>query len=530
MAAAARSRRALLVLAAVPAVLIALAPIAYLAARALGSGAADGFADLGPAVLRTAALALLVAAGSVLIGVPFAILAVRSALPLRRLAFVLGALPLVIPSYVGALALLGALGPRGLLAQALEPLGVYRLPVVDGLLGSTLVLVLFTYPYVLLLTAAALRRVDPSLERAARGMGRGPVDTFRRFTLPQIRSAVVAGALLAALYAMSDFGVVSLLRCTTLTREAYLRYASLYDPAGAAAVGLVLAALALLVVGAEQWSLRDDTDAARRRVRAAEDVAPLPLGRARIPAIAFVAVVVLLSLVLPLAILAWWAVSLVADASLAEQLRDALPAVLNAIGVSAAAAVVCVALALPVAALVARVPGRLPRLIEGVSYVGYALPGIVVGLGLVFLVIRRAPFLYQPAALIVIAYTVRMLPQAISGARSGWERVDPRFEQAARGMGRGPIDVLARVTLPLAAPGILTGAALVFLTAIKELPATLLLRPNGFETPATLIWQNTAVAQYAAAAVPALILIAVSAVPVYALLVRPEARSRRALG
>ncbi|MFM9124620.1 MAG: ABC transporter permease, partial [Actinomycetota bacterium] len=242
MAAAARSRRALLVLAAVPAVLIALAPIAYLAARALGSGAPDGFADLGPAVLRTAALALLVAAGSVLIGVPFAILAVRSALPLRRLAFVLGALPLVIPSYVGALALLGALGPRGLLAQALEPLGVYRLPVVDGLLGSTLVLVLFTYPYVLLLTAAALRRVDPSLERAARGMGRGPVDTFRRVTLPQIRSAVVAGALLAALYAMSDFGVVSLLRCTTLTREAYLRYASLYDPAGAAAVGLVLAA------------------------------------------------------------------------------------------------------------------------------------------------------------------------------------------------------------------------------------------------------------------------------------------------
>ncbi|MFM9125415.1 MAG: ABC transporter permease, partial [Actinomycetota bacterium] len=286
----------------------------------------------------------------------------------------------------------------------------------------------------------------------------------------------------------------------------------------------------LLVVGAEQWSLRGDTDAARRRVRAAEDVAPLPLGRARNPAIAFVAVVVLLSLVLPLAILAWWAVSLVADASLAEQLRDALPAVLNAIGVSAAAAVVCVALALPVAALVARVPGRLPRLIEGVSYVGYALPGIVVGLGLVFLAIRSAPFLYQTAAIIVIAYAVRMLPQAISGARSGWERVDPRFEQAARGMGRGPIDVLARVTLPLAAPGILTGAALVFLTAIKELPATLLLRPNGFETPATLIWQNTAVAQYAAAAVPALILIAVSAVPVYALLVRPEARSRRALG
>ncbi|MGA0122327.1 MAG: ABC transporter permease, partial [Gaiellales bacterium] len=214
--------------------------------RTAAGDAAPDLGGLGPAILRTAVLAVLVAAGAVLIGVPFAVLAVRCALPLRRLVLILGALPLVVPSYVGALALLGALGPRGLLAQALEPIGVYRLPEIDGLAGSAIVLVLFTYPYVLLLTASALRRIDPTLERAARGMGRGPLDTFRRVTLPQIRSAVIAGALLAALYAMSDFGVVSLMRCTTLTREAFLRYESLYDPAGAAAVGLVLAVLALL--------------------------------------------------------------------------------------------------------------------------------------------------------------------------------------------------------------------------------------------------------------------------------------------
>jgi iron(III) transport system permease protein len=441
---------------------------------------------------------------------------------------VLGALPLVIPSYVGALALLGALGPRGLLAQALEPVGVYRLPTIDGLLGSTIVLVLFTYPYVLLLTASALRRIDPALEQAARGMGRGSLETFLRITLPQIRSAVIAGALLAALYAMSDFGVVSLLRCTTLTREAFLRYDALYDPAGAAAVGLVLAALALLMVAAEQWTLRGSTVAARRRVRAREAVVPLELSRgARAGAIAFVGTVIALALVLPLAILCWWAISLAGEANLVTQLVDALPASGNAIGVSLAAAVVCVLLALPVAALVARSSGRLPRWIESISYVGYALPGIVVGLGLVFFAIRTAPFLYQTAALIVLAYVVRLLPQAISGARSGWERVDPRFEQAARGMGRSAADTLVRVTLPLAAPGVLTGAALVFLTAIKELPATLLLRPNGFDTPATLIWQKTSVAEYASAAVPALILIAISVLPVYLLLIRPEARTYR---
>jgi iron(III) transport system permease protein len=255
---------------------------------------------------------------------------------------------------------------------------------------------------------------------------------------------------------------------------------------------------------------------------------PLELSRgARAGAIAFVGTVIALALVLPLAILCWWAISLAGEANLVTQLVDALPASGNAIGVSLAAAVVCVLLALPVAALVARSSGRLPRWIESISYVGYALPGIVVGLGLVFFAIRTAPFLYQTAALIVLAYVVRLLPQAISGARSGWERVDPRFEQAARGMGRSAADTLVRVTLPLAAPGVLTGAALVFLTAIKELPATLLLRPNGFDTPATLIWQKTSVAEYASAAVPALILIAISVLPVYLLLIRPEARTYR---
>jgi iron(III) transport system permease protein len=290
----------------------------------------------------------------------------------------------------------------------------------------------------------------------------------------------------------------------------------------------VLAVLALLMVGAEQWTLRGSTVAARRRVRAREAIAPLELQRsARIGGIAFVAIVVTFALLLPLAILGWWALTLVGDADLVAQLVDALPAAGNAVGVSLAAALACLLLALPVAALVARASGRLPRWIESISYVGYALPGIVVGLGLVFFAIRTAPFLYQTVALVVLAYVVRLLPQAISGARSGWERVDPRFEQAARGMGRSALDTLVRVTLPLAAPGILTGAALVFLTAIKELPATLLLRPNGFDTPATIIWQKTNVAEYSSAAVPALILIAISVLPVYLLLIRPEARSYR---
>jgi iron(III) transport system permease protein len=111
--------------------------------------------------------------------------------------------------------------------------------------------------------------------------------------------------------------------------------------------------------------------------------------------------------------------------------------------------------------------------------------------------------------------------------RSGWERVDPRFEQAAAGMGRSPAHVLLRIALPLAAPGILAGAALAFLTAVKELPATLILRPSGLETPATLVWRQTSVNDYAMASLPALLLIAAAAIPTYLLLIRPEARAQR---
>lgn len=471
---------------------------------------------------------MVVAVGCIAVGVPYALLVTRFALRGRRLWLLLGALPLVIPSYVGALALRGGLGPRGLLAQALEPLGVERLPIVEGLLGSSIVLILFTFPYVLLLAVAALRRIDPALEQAARGMGRGSLDVFLRITFPQIRPAVLAGTLLAALYALSDFGVVSLLQYRTLTREAFLLYNALYEPAAAAYVGLVLAVIAIGLVILERRTLHGSAVAARRRIRAGEDRAPAMLGRATVPAFAFLALVVLASLVLPLIVLGWWAIDVARGPEFGAVVTEALPALLNAVTASLAAALLATAFALPIAILAVRHRSRIARLVEAGAFAGYALPGVVIGLGFVFLALRSAPVLYQTVALVILAYVVRGLPLAISGTRSGWERIDPRFEQAARGMGRSGADVLFRVALPLAAPGVLAGAALVFLIAMKELPATLILRPNGFDTPATLVWTQTSVNDYAQAAIPALLLVLVAAIPTYLLLIRPEVRRRGA--
>ncbi len=195
-------------------------PVAYLAIVILGEPAQAWAAlrrDEPLALLaRSLALALSVAAAATALAVPLAWLTARTDLPGRRAWTVLAALPLVIPSYIGAYLLVSALGPHGELQSVLEPLGVDRLPNIYGFGGAWLVLTLFTYPLVLLPVRAALLRLDPQLEDAAKGMGRSPGEVFRSVILPQLIPAIGAGALLVALYALSDFGAVSILRFDSL--------------------------------------------------------------------------------------------------------------------------------------------------------------------------------------------------------------------------------------------------------------------------------------------------------------------------
>jgi iron(III) transport system permease protein len=165
--------------------------------------------------------------------------------------------------------------------------------------------------------------------------------------------------------------------------------------------------------------------------------------------------------------------------------------------------------------------------LERSAYVGYALPGIVIALSLVFFGANYAPFLYQTLAMLVFAYVVRFLPQAIGSARASLLQISPRLEEAARSLGRTPSQTLASVTVPLLKPGLLTGLALVFLTGMKELPATLLLGPTGFQTLATRIWSATEQVFFARAAAPALLLVLVSAVSIWIILAQEEKGLRR---
>jgi iron(III) transport system permease protein len=181
---------------------------------------------------------------------------------------------------------------------------------------------------------------------------------------------------------------------------------------------------------------------------------------------------------------------------------------------------VAVAAALPVALLAVRYPAGWTRSLERLSYASNALPGIVIALSLVFFAARYAGVVYQTLALLVFAYLVRFFPLAVASTHSTLLRVDPRLEEAARGLGKSPRGAFATVTAPLLAPGLLAGAALVFLSTMKELPATLLLAPIGFETLAVEVWTATTVGAYSSAALPALLLVLLSAPFVYLLTAR----------
>ena len=514
----------------VPAFLVGAAmvlPLAYLVLRALESGWAKvievALRDKTLVVLLgSVLLAALVTAASVAIAVPLAWLTGRTDLPGRRVWAVLAALPLVIPSYVGGLVLVSMLGPKGFLQEALEPLGVERLPEIYGLPGAALALTLFSYPYVFLTVRGALRGTDPALEEASRSLGSGGWSTFFRITLPQLKPAIIAGALLVALYSLSDFGAVSLLQFDSFSREIYTQYRSAFDRTPAAILGLMLVALTAAILALESRARgraryhRSTAGSVRPR-----DGAVIALGRWRWPALLFCGTVVLLALVVPVGVLVFW---LARGLAAGEPLRLLWGAAFNSVYVSALAAGVAALAAVPVAILAVRHPGRMAGFIERLSYLGYALPGIVLALALVFFGANFAPGVYNTLALLVFAYAVHFLPQAVGATRFALLQVRPSVEEAARGLGRGPAGVVTTVTAPLASSGILAGAALVFTTTMKELPATLLLSPLGFDTLATSIWTATSEAFFARAAAPALLLIAVSALPMYLLVVRERAK------
>lgn len=497
-----------------------LLPSIYLAVRAAASADTALQTMLRPRtwgiIANTASLALAVTACSALIAVPLAWLTVRTDLPFRKLWTIILPLPLVIPSYVGAYLFISALGPRGLFQQWLEQwFGITRLPSIYGFPGALLALTLLSYPYLFLSVRAALQRIDPALEEASRSLGYSPWKTFWHITLPQLRPALGAGGLLVALYTLRDFAAVAIMRYDTFTRIIYIQYRSL-DRSQAALFALLLIGLTLILLAFES---RFHTNARFDQQHTSRLAKRITLGAWRWPALLFCSLIVGLSLVLPAAILIFW---LLRGLQAGETIAALGTITRNSLIASGIGALITVLAALPVAILVVRRPSRMSHLLERLSYSAFALPGIAVALALVFFGINYARPLYQSFPMLILAYGILFLPQAVGAVRTALLQVHPNLEEAARSLGRNAFQVFLSVTAPMIRPGLVAGTSLVFLTAMKELPATLILAPIGFKTLAIEVWTLISEAFFARAAAPALLIVLLSSIPMAWITIREQ--------
>jgi iron(III) transport system permease protein len=508
-----------------------VAPLLYLLQRTVGGkenlwSLYTSASTLEP-LRRTLILALSTALSSAVVGTGLAWLTTRTDLPLRRLWAGLTPLPLVFPSFVGALALMAAVAPGGLLDSPLGWIGLEPTRP-EGFWGAWMVLTLFTTPYVQLPVAARLVALPPSLEETARLLGRRPLTVFRTVVLPQIAPAIGAGALLVFLYALSDFGVVVMLRYETLTSAIYTNRILDRDRSTALSLLLGLLAVGVVVVERHVARRRPATDATR-----AKRPLQVPLGKWRWPALAAVVAWVALALGGPLASLAVWAArSLRGEATglaaggARTGLADLTTPAVNSVWIGLVTAVVAVAVVLPAAYLSARYRSRIGGALTGLVAAGFALPGLVVALSVVSwsVGLPKSIDLYQSFPLLVSAYVVHLGAQSLGAARVAVTAVPNRLDESARMLGAGWVRRIATIDLPLMLPGLAAGAGLVMLSTMKELPITLLVAPTGFETLSTRIWTGTESGFLAEPGLASLVLVALSGVLTWFLVVRRTER------
>lgn len=501
-------------------------PAGYIILRALGADYSVWgklwVTKIPPLLFSTIGLTAAVTALTVVIAVPAAWLVSMTDIPGRSVWRWLLALPLAVPPYIGAFAYIIVLGPVGVVARfwsKMVGVSVYELnfPSVYGFGGALIFLALFTYPYVFLIVSASLRKQNQSLIDAARGSGLSPAGVFFKVTLPLLRPSITAGALLVALYVLSDFGAISLLRYPTFTSAIYQQLVGRYDRESAAALSIVLMALTLIVIWFETRSRAHARYfQTQGQYRTAETV---KLGLLRWPAVILILIVLLFALVLPLAVLTYWSyLGFMAG----EIDPDFWGYTYNGVMSSGLAATLAVILALPVVYIAARYKGVASTFILRLSYSGYALPGVLIGLGLVFFFNSQMPWFYGTIGVLIVGYVVRFLPQSLQAEEASLSTISPNIEEAAHSFGYGTVSVLRKITIPLMLPAMAAAWTLVFINSMKELAATLLLRPAGFDTLAVRIWQDASEGYFTTAAPAALLLVLISAGPLIIINMRQQ--------
>lgn len=509
-----RTRRTAIAFPAVAVALLSLLPFVYLFAAGASLEAITKLftypTTIGD-IARTIGLTLTITLSSLVLGIYGAIMVVRTDAPARRLLTVLLAMPLAIPLFVNAYA---AYSANLLLAPKLD--------IVTSFWGATAILTLVLYPYVFLAAVIALRNIDPAQEEVARSLRSRPWAVFWRVTLPQLRTAIASSGLIVALHVISEYGAMMQTRQRTLTTRIMTDMLDFGDYDSARSLSLLLAGIAFLVIAGGRLTAGRAAPLSVSS-QASRVPGPAPLGRARIP---------LFALTLAIPIVALGPTVLMTARGLASPHRDLVvdwPSVFSAAGTTlsyaAWAGLVATLFALPVSWWVSRYPSAVSNLNERAVWLAHSVPNAILALALVFLATRLVPGLYKTAPLLIIAYVILYLPLAVTNQNVGLQGALVRYDEAAASLGTSPLRRLVRVTLPIALPGIATGALLVGLDASKELTTSLMLLPFDTQTLATGLWATTAgeTLDFTAAAPYALMLLVLGSVPVY-LIVRRTLR------
>jgi iron(III) transport system permease protein len=485
---------------------LALIPVVYLLVRS----SEKPVNEIAQLLVRPKTLEVLLTTSALVFGVVFITVSLGVALacglhfvrlPMRRILIIPAVLPLAIPSYVFTYT------------------WIALVPQFSGFLAAVFILSVTTLPYVILATLSGLRTVDGAQIEVARSLGLSIPQTFRRVVFPQVKGHISAGALLAALYTISDFGAVSLLNVETLTVTIQNMYRASYDRSAAAVISLVLIAFSTLVVLADEKVKQKSPDEGMVKLYSTKN-SLIKRVWLRVAVIAVLTVFSLVAVVIPFFVL----ISRFMSNRVAIQWGELASTSISTILVAAFGALIALVLSAPLGIILSGTKTRTGRYAQRIITIGHGLPGVVIGLALVSIGSKLGA-LYQTTFLLAFAYALLFLAKAVASMSSSLSRVPTNVKDVAATLGMNQWQVIKKVVTPIAAPGIGLGTILVFLTAMKELPATLMLRPTGFDTLATQIWSAAAINRFNEAAPYALILVLIAAVPTF-LISRPDKSDR----
>ncbi len=510
-------------------------PLAVIVLSFLQSGSGATLGNLAQTVLpeyiaNSAALAIFVATGVAIMGTGTAWLVTACQFPGRRVFEWLLILPLAVPAYVMAYAYTEFLSHPGAVQTLLRDVTGwgprdYWFPRVRSLEGAAVMFTFVLYPYVYLLARTAFLTQSVSAFEAARVLGRSPWQAFLKVALPMARPAIVIGVALALMETLADYGTVAHFGVPTFTTGIYRSWFSIGDRVAAAQLAGALLTFIFVLIWIERMQ--------RGKARYQTARSTLPIQRFKLvgwrgwAAVAFCALPLTIGFLLPVVLL----IELALDGGHSLFGPRYLGFIRNSFVLAGSAALitVAIAIALPTVQRVTKAP--LLSFALRFAALGYAIPGSIIAVGILVPMagfdnaldgFMRERFGISTGLLLtgtivglLFAYTVRFLAVALAPIESAFERITPHMDDAARVLGARKSRVFTSIHAPLLRGGILTGALIVFVDVMKELPATLILRPFNFETLATQAFRLASDERLAEAATPSLVIVAVGLVPVY---------------